>query len=374
MKRLLVINTGSSSLKWTVLEHEGQVVAAGTEPWHSHDATARAEQLAVALRTAPAFDCVGHRVVHGGAHFCKPVWIDNEVRKAFVELSPLAPEHMGLALLAIDTVARDFPDIAQAAVFDTAFHATLSEAAAGYGLPHEWTQRHGIRRFGFHGLSVSYACRRIRELYRVMPTRLIVCHLGSGCSVTAVKDGISVDTTMGFSPMEGLMMATRSGSVDPGALLYLLDQGESITSLREGLTHQSGLLGVSGISQDLRQVRAAAAIGDARARLAIDRFVLSIQRSVGAAMAVLGGVDALIFTGGIGEHDAALRSEVVSVLSFAGVQIEEKANHSSEADREISTGKVRVCVIKAREDHEILFNVLQLTPPASVPISRLIDK
>lgn len=362
MKRLLVLNTGSSSLKWTVLEREGQVVAESTKPWHSDDTTSRVAQLAEAFEQLPAFDCVGHRVVHGGVRFSKPVWIDDQVRSALAELTPLAPEHMGLALLGIDAVSRTFPGIQQAAVFDTAFHATLSEAAAGYGLPHAWTERHGIRRFGFHGLSVSYACRRVRELLQVMPSRLIVCHLGSGCSVTAVKDGVSVDTTMGFSPMEGLMMASRSGSVDPGALLYLLERGETVASLREGLSHQSGLLGVSGISRDLRQVRAAATKGDARAQLAIDRFVLSIQRNVGAMAAVLGGVDAIVFTGGIGEHDGALRDAVASALSFAGVQIAPESNRSGEGDREISTptGKVRVYVIVAREDQEILTNVLRL--------------
>jgi acetate kinase len=372
MKRLLVLNTGSSSLKWTVFDSHCVTVSEGAESWHSDDTVARAAQLAAVLHKTPTFDCVGHRVVHGGVRFRDPVWIDADVRKALVELSPLAPEHMALALLGIDAVTQVFPGVAQAAVFDTAFHATLSEAAAGYGLPHAWTERHGIRRFGFHGLSVSYACRRVRELSHGLPSRLIVCHLGSGCSVTAVKDGVSVDTSMGFSPMEGLMMATRSGSVDPGVLLYLLEQGQTVASLRDGLTHQSGLLGVSGISADLRQVRAAAAQGDAHARLAIDRFVLSIQRALGAMTAVLGGVDALVFTGGIGEHDAVLRADVAEALSFAGVQLAVVPNHSGQGDREISTpaSNVRVQVVTAREDREILAAVLRLTNDG--PISQVL--
>jgi len=359
--RLLVLNTGSSSLKWTVLQGDGALLATGTESWQSEDAESRGRQLQAVLKKAPAFDCVGHRVVHGGERFKAPVWIDADVRAALEQLSKLAPEHMALALLGIDAVTQACPGIPQAAVFDTAFHATMPEAAAGYGLPEEWTRQHGLRRFGFHGLSVSYASRRVAELLGAMPTRLVVCHLGSGCSVTAVKDGRSVDTTMGFSPMEGLMMATRSGSVDPGVLLHLLEEGETVSGLREGLTHRSGLLGVSGVSRDLRQVRAAAEKGDARAQLAIERFTLSIKRAVGAMVTVLGGIDALVFTGGIGEHDAAIRAEVTNALAFAGAVIAE-TQKDADQDRELSGSgsKVRVFVVLAREDQEILAAVLLL--------------
>ncbi|MDF3068329.1 MAG: acetate kinase [Polyangiaceae bacterium] len=360
---VLVINTGSSSLKWTRLAADKRILAGGSEPWRAEDRATRAGQLRAALEQAAPFDMVGHRVVHGGMRFQRAVAIDASVREALAELSALDPEHMQASLMAIDAVTASFPAVPQVAAFDTAFHATLTEASAGYGLPHEWSERWGLRRFGFHGLSVDYAVERAGELLGAIPQHLIVCHLGSGCSVTAVEDGRSVDTTMGFSPLEGLMMATRSGSIDPGLLLYLQEQCHvGIAELRETLTKRSGLLGVSGISGDLRQVLEAADGGSARARLAYERFVLSIRRSVGAMAGVLGGVDALVFTGGIGENSARIRRDCVSALRFAGLELNETVKAPGGGDEDIATteSRVRCLVVRAREDLTILKHVLGL--------------
>lgn len=354
--RALVLNAGSSSLKWTVLGAGAARLDGADEPWSAPDGASRAEQLGAALRRAPAFDAVGHRIVHGGTRFHQAVLIDTAVRAALEQLAELDPEHMTPALAGIDAVYHAFPALPQVAAFDTAFHATLSEAASGYALPFEWTERWGLRRFGFHGLSVAYAVERTRELLGELPRRLIVCHLGSGCSLTAVEKGRSVDTTMGFSPLEGLMMATRSGSVDPGLLLHLEEQcGLSARQLREALTHRSGLLGVSGISNDLRKVLAAAEDGSARARLAYERFVLSARHALGAMTAALGGVDAVVFTGGIGENSGAVRRDVSRALAFAGLELASKPE-GAEGDRVVSEGgsDIAVLVVKAREDLAIL--------------------
>jgi acetate kinase len=363
MTRVLVLNTGSSSLKWTVLDGDETTHAGGSETWVSDDARSRAEQIRAVLARAEAFEIVGHRVVHGGTRFREAIFIDEEVRQELGRLSELDPEHMHASLAGIDAARAAFPLVPQVAVFDTAFHGTLPEAAAGYGLPFEWTERWGLRRFGFHGLSVAYAVERARELLGATPARMIVCHLGSGCSVTAVEKGRSVDTSMGFSPLEGVMMATRSGSIDPGLLLYLQERcGVSIDELRETLTNRSGLYGVSGVSGDLRHVVQAAAEGSARAQLAYERFVLSIRRALGSMAAVLGGLDAVVFTGGIGENSVPVRQDAASALGFAGVELAKDANASNDADQDVSVpgSRVHVLVIRAREDLTILRDVLRL--------------
>lgn len=366
--RVLVLNTGSTGVKWAVLAADGAVLAGGDEPWVAEDAAGREEQLRAALRRAPAFDAVGHRVVHGGMRFREAVVIDESVRAELAGLSHLDPEHMPASLAGIDAVRAANPMTLQVAAFDTAFHATMPEAAAGYGLPFAWTERWGLRRFGFHGLSVSYAVERTTALLAASPMRLIVCHLGGGCSITAVLNGRSVDTTMGFSPLEGLMMATRSGSLDPGVMLYLQERcGVGLTELRETLTNRSGLSGVSGVSGDLREVLQAADQGSARALLAYDRFVLSLRRALGAAAAVLGGVDTVVFTGGIGENSARVRRDAASTLQFSGLELADdavppRAAAADDADRDISApgSRVRVLVIRAREDLAVLKEVLRL--------------
>ena len=353
LKRTLILNAGSSSLKWALLNADETTVASGDEPWASASSAERAEQLQVVLRPLPAFAAVGHRVVHGGLKLRKATRIDAQVRATLETLVALDPLHMQPALAGIDAITADFPDLPQVAAFDTAFHATISEAAAGYGLPFEWTERWGLRRFGFHGLSVAYSVRRSGEILGQLPPRLIVCHLGSGCSVTAVAGGHSVDTTMGFTPLEGLLMATRAGSVDAGLLLHLqLQCGVSATELGEALTSRSGWLGVSGVSADLRKVMAAADNGAPRATLAYEQFILSIRRALGAMTGVLGGVDAVVFTGGVGEHSARVRRDAAAALDFAGMQLDAAENESVRSDADISTkdAAVRTLVIAARED------------------------
>lgn len=365
MAPVMVLNTGSSSLKWTVFGADSTVLADANVPWTAEEPASRANQIQAALRSAPKFEVVGHRVVHGGTLFREAVVIDETVRTKLTQLSDLDPGHMPDSLAGIDAVGAAFPNVPQVAAFDTAFHATLPEAAAGYGLPFEWTERWGLRRFGFHGLSVAYAVDRARDLLGDTPSRMIVCHLGSGCSITAVEAGRSVDTSMGFSPLEGLMMATRSGSIDPGLLLYLQEAcGLGIHEIRETLTKHSGLRGVSGVSGDLRQVLEAAQGGSERAQLAYDRFVLCIRRTLGAMAAVLGGVDAVVFTGGIGENSASVRRDTSSALRFAGLELAGDSDASNAADRDVSApgSRVRALVIRSREDLAILKEVLRLRP------------
>lgn len=353
MTRALVLNTGSSSLKWSLFEQGDEAVAGGNEPWSSNAESSRGEQIRRVLERVPAFDAVGHRVVHGGTRFRQAVVIDETVHRELVALSALDPEHMRASLAAIDAVRASAPGVTQVAAFDTAFHRSIPQAAAGYGLPFEWTERWGLYRFGFHGLSVEYAAGRVAQMLGQMPGRTIVCHLGSGCSVTALEHGRSLDTSMGFSPLEGPMMATRSGSIDPGLLLYLQEHcGVSIAELRDTLTRRSGLYGVSGVSGDLREVLEAADRGSARAELAHQRFVLGVRRALGAMVGVLGGVDALVFTGGIGENSARVREASASALAFAGLRLDHEANASPVTDRDVSLreSSVRVLVIRSREE------------------------
>jgi acetate kinase len=371
VKRALVLNAGSSTLKWSVLEagddlerHGGRPdqrpVAAGTVEWQGLAPERQAERVRSLLREVPealTVSAAGHRVVHGGARFRGPARITPEVRQALAALVEIDPLHTPAALAGIDAVTAAAPELPQVAAFDTSFHATLSEAAALYPLPWEWTERYGLRRYGFHGLSVSYAAGRVAELLGGSPLRLLVCHLGSGCSLTAVAGGRSVDTTMGLTPLEGVMMATRSGSVDPGLLLHLQRRcGLDLDALEDGLQQRSGLAGVSGAGGDLRQVLAAAAAGSRRADLAYDLFVHSLVRNAGAMIAVLGGLDAVVLTGGIGEHSARLRGDFLARLAFAGVRVDAAANETAAGDREISPAgaAVRAFTIEAREDLAVL--------------------
>ena len=360
MTRVLVLNAGSSSLKWAVLDAATEAVAVqGTESWAAQDPGRHAAAARAVLQRLPAVDAVGHRVVHGGATFRAAVVVDAGVRTAIAELAALAPLHNPAALAGIDAVAETWPALPQVAAFDTAFHATMPDAAALYPVPWDWTQRFGLRRFGFHGLSVMYAVRRARGLLGEVPRRLVVCHLGAGCSVTAVQEGRSVDTSMGFTPLEGVMMATRSGSLDPGLLLYLQQQGVSVADLDDALNDRSGLLGVSGVAGDLRAVLAAADGGDERARLAYAMFIHGLVRMVGAMVAVLGGWDALIFTGGIGEHSPRVRRDVAAAFASAGLRLDVTTNEASVGDVDVapSDAAVRVLVVAAREDLAVLWEV-----------------
>jgi acetate kinase len=363
--RVLVLNAGSSSLKWSLLDATTEKVEAeGNEDWEGGEEAARA--VLERLRSLPTPDAIGHRLVHGGLRFRETVRLDDATRKALSDLAEIDPLHTGKALELIEAAVEAFPDLPQVAAFDTTFHATIPEVAAIYAIPYEWTREWGLRRFGFHGLSVAYAVRRAGEILGKDPSRMIVCHLGSGCSVTAVAAGRSVDTTMGFTPLEGVMMGTRSGSVDPGLLLYLERQhGQDAAGLEDALNQRSGLLGVSGVSGDLRKVLEAADAGNDRAKLAYGIFVHTLRRAVGAMSGVLGGVDALVFTGGIGEHSARVRQDVAAALAFAGLRLDEAKNGagiSGDPDALISAAgsAVRALVITAREDLSVLAEVRRL--------------
>ncbi len=366
--RVLVLNAGSGTLKWSLLAgRDRSTLESGDQPWGASEIEQRAEQVRATLRALSGFDAVGHRVVHGGTRFVSSTMIDRDVRGVLEAMAELDPLHMRPALVGIDAVKEAFPSLTQVAAFDTAFHADLPEAAAGYALPYEWTERWSLRRFGFHGLSVAYALDRTRALLGRTPRRMIVLHLGSGCSVTALANGRSVDTTMGFSPLEGLMMATRSGSVDPGLVLHLQRHcGIAVEELFDALESHSGLLGVSGISADLREVIAAKAAGSPRAALAYDRFILYLRRAVGSMAGVLGGVDAIVFTGGIGENSQRVRTDVASTLEFVGLRLEASPLQAGPPDRLISASdsSVAALVVHAREDLVIFDEVCRLVAGA----------
>ncbi len=363
VRRVLVLNSGSSTLKWALLDATDEsTLAGGTVSWTGAGEVRRIEQIRAVLHDVPEFDAVGHRIVHGGTRYRETMVVDERVRADLEALVELDPVHMRSALVCIDAARAQAPAVPQFVAFDTAFHSTLPAAAAGYALPFEWTERWDLRRFGFHGLSVAYSAQRARELTGGVVPRLIVCHLGSGCSVSAVAEERSVDTTMGFSPLEGLMMGTRSGSVDPGLLLYLqLQHGVTAAEMFETLTTRSGLLGVSGVSADLREVLSAAEAGSSRAALAYERFVLSVRRAVGAMTSVLAGLDVLVFTGGIGEHSSRVRRDVASALSFAGTQVDDDKNRAAVPDVDIARrdSDVRILVVRAREDLVILREMLR---------------
>jgi len=286
---------------------------------------------------------IAHRVVHGGRRFRDPVLIDDEVVRQLAAAVELAPLHNAPALAAIEQARAALPDLPHVAVFDSAFHGTIPPEAATYALPARAREEWGIHRYGFHGLSVQWAS----ELVRV--PRLIVCHLGGGCSVTAVRDGRSVDTTMGFTPLEGVPMATRAGSVDPGALLYMLEHHLTREELDRMLEHESGLLGLSGISSDARELEASDA---ENAALALAVFTYRVALAAGAMATALNGLDALVFTAGIGEHSAIVRSAVCKRLGHLDVLLDDGANQAASATTTISlpTSRVRVVVVQARED------------------------
>jgi acetate kinase len=351
--RVLVVNAGSSSLKHALVDtRDDTTIAWGEERWEPEAGPGRhAQALRAALADAGhEAEAVGHRVVHGGERFAGPVAIDGEVRAAIAALEPLAPLHTGAALEGIDAAAAALPGLPQVACFDTAFHRTLPPAAATFALPREWTERFGLRRYGFHGLNVSWCHEQARrELGAVRSRRLVVCHLGSGCSVTAVRDGRSVDTTMGFTPLDGVPMATRPGALDPGLLLHLLDRGIDRDELADALNHRSGLRGISGLS-GVREVERAALDGDARAQLAFDVLVRGISGAVAAMTTSMEGLDGLVFTGGAGEGSSLLRATVCWRLKHLGVAVDVVSNtrHAGSIASEDST--VAVLVVGAGEE------------------------
>jgi acetate kinase len=354
---VLVINAGSSSLKVSLLDGTDAVVDSfDLARWDgSADRPELASFLASAGKGAAA---AGHRVVHGGASFSQAVLINDKVVETIRALTDLAPLHQPRALAGIAAVRQALPDLPAVACFDTAFHAHMPAAAATYALPADWTRRFGLRRFGFHGLSHSYASRRAADLLGadVAGLRVVTCHLGAGASIAAVRGGQCQDTTMGFTPLEGLVMATRSGSVDPGMLVWLLQQDKlSLDELGAGLEQRSGLAGLSGqASGDILDVQHAADRGDAAAAAAVEVYLHRLRREIAAMAAGMDGLDVLVFTGGIGEHNPAVRAAAAAGLTFLGVAIDPERNNAM-ADADISGPgtAVRTLVITAREDIEI---------------------
>jgi acetate kinase len=356
--RILVVNAGSSSLKLRVLESDDSVTASEDLP--APRGRTDTSLIAKAIESFGQVDAVGHRIVHGGTAFSEPVLIAPRVVEQLRALTDLAPLHQPKSLAAVDAVTALLPSVPAVACFDTAFHAGMPSAAATYALPSEWRKRWGIRRFGFHGLSHAYASRRAAELLGRSQARLrvVTCHLGAGASLAAVHDGRSVDTTMGFTPLEGLVMATRSGSVDPGLVLWLEEHvGTPPAELAAALEHRSGLLGLAG-SADMRLVIERAEAGDSDAALALDVYVHRLRAAVAAMAAAMNGVEALVFTGGVGENSPIVRERAAQGLSFIGVQIDSDRNLST-GDRQIdeAVAPVRTLVIAAREDLQIAHEV-----------------
>ncbi len=401
---VLIFNAGSSSLKFDLLDAGSErTLAQGGIDWGTHPAQLTLQFAGIApqrttvqsgtqrdavalivtgLTTGPAtplaqtgdIQAIGHRVVHGGDRYRSAVRITPEVRRVLQELSEVAPLHNPPSLAVMAAVDDLFPGVPQVAAFDTAFHATLPPEARTYPIPARWTRDWGLRRFGFHGLSHSYCARRAAEMLGRPEVRLIIAHLGNGASVTAVQDGVSVDTSMGFTPLEGLMMGTRSGSVDPGLILHVLQCcGLDAAQVEHALNHESGLLGVSGISSDLRLVLEASP-NHAEARLAIDVYVHRIRQAIGAMAATLGGVDALVFTAGVGEHSAEIRERVGERLGHLGLHLDLTANRTSRPDADLSRAgsSGRILLIATREDLSVLREVRRLVVethyPASAPL------
>ena len=340
---VLALNAGSSSLKAAIYSFTGDVPADPITPSWTARTSGKPEFEPLQRSIGPVkIDVVGHRIVHGGSKFRESTFITPEVKAAIVEAGSLAPAHNRIEIQGMEAVERLLGSaIPQVAVFDTAFHSTLPPAAYVYPGPYSWLEE-GIRRYGFHGINHQYvAGKAARLLDRDLASlRLITCHLGSGCSLAAIRDGICIDTTMGFTPMEGLMMGTRSGSIDPGIILHLLRHGVSVDRMDEILNRESGLLGISGVSSDMREILAAMKHGDPRAQLAFDIYVHRIRFNIGALLPALGRLDALIFTGGVGENSSAVREAVCRDMDFLGQH--------------------QVLVVKAEEEWQIALECLRL--------------
>ncbi|MDA8359852.1 MAG: acetate/propionate family kinase [Actinomycetota bacterium] len=353
LRRVFVVNAGSSSVKLRTVEPDGSICARADLGPPGPDL---ADRLGTFLDASPPPHAVGHRVVHGGTRFTGPVVINRAVRYALDELREIAPLHNPPALAAIDAVGKARPELPAVACFDTAFHGDLPPEASTYALPARWRQDWGLRRFGFHGLSCSWAVRRVHELTGggADRQRLVICHLGAGASVTAVLGGRSVDTTMGYTPLEGLVMATRSGDVDPGILLWALGHGMSSADLEHSLENASGLAGlVEKSGGDFRLILQRRTNGDPEAALALDVYLHRLRAKIAAMAAAAGGIDVLVFTGGVGEHAAQVRSDCCNKLTWLDIAIDPDANNAvGDADADISTpaARVRTFVVQSREE------------------------
>jgi acetate kinase len=353
--RILVVNAGSSSVKLSILNGSDRAVASETLPAPA-GGTDGSMFRRIIERSLP-IDAVGHRIVHGGTEFVEPVLLSPHVVERLRALTDLAPLHQPKSLAGVDVVARLLPDVPAVACFDTAFHARMPEAASTYALPREWRERWQLRRFGFHGLSHAWASRRVAEIVGlpIESLRVVSCHLGAGASLCAVDGGKSVDTTMGFTPLEGLVMATRSGSVDPGMLLWLEERaGMSPSELAASLEQRSGLLGLAG-TPDMQAILKSEAHGSADASLAVEVYLHRLRVGIAAMAAAMGGLDAVVFTGGVGEGSASIRQRAAAGLAFLGVEIDAETNAVAAPDADIGRfGALRrAFVVRAREDLEM---------------------
>jgi len=391
--KILVLNSGSSSQKACLYE-VGEVLPKNPPPclWEgkiewdgeianavvksSHGAvqhaqakvSSRAEAVehllatlwsgeSPAISAASEIDAVGHRVVHGGPHYEEPTLITPEVKSGIASVSAFAPLHNRAELEGMEIIERMLGLVPQVAVFDTGFHRKMPLPAVVYPGPYEWFEG-GIHRYGFHGINHQYCATRAAQLLQrdLQSLKIVTCHLGNGCSLAAIAGGRSIDTTMGFTPLEGLMMGTRSGSIDPGILTYLMRQGHlQGQDIDDLLNQRSGLLGISGLSGDMRQILAAVKAGHKRAQLAFDIYVHRLQTGIGAMVAALGGIDALVFTAGVGENSPEVRSATCGKLGFLGLQLDEAANAQPSSDEDIATpdSLARILVIHAEEDWAI---------------------
>lgn len=395
--KILVLNCGSSSIKYKLFEMETKEVLAqgGIEkigltgsflkltlpngekkilekdiPEHTVGVEFIFQTLTHpefgALKSLDELDAVGHRMVHGGERFSQSVVLNKEVLDAFTACNDLAPLHNPANLKGVNAVSALLPNLPQVGVFDTAFHQTMPAHAYMYAVPYELYEKYGVRRYGFHGTSHRYVSQRVCE-YLGMPvegSRIITCHVGNGGSISAVKDGKCVDTTMGLTPLEGLMMGTRSGDIDAGAVTFIMEkEGLNATGVSNLLNKKSGVLGISGVSSDMREVTAAADSGNERARLALDIYFYRIKKYIGAYAAAMGGVDVILFTGGVGENQADCRETACAGLEFMGVKIDHAVNNATRGEEAIISAvdsKVKVVVIPTDEEMMIASDTLAL--------------
>lgn len=361
MRQILTVNAGGTSLKIGMFDWETEEQLADEYMDWSQDGEQSISNHSDAFDAIlekldlDSISAIGHRIVHGGNEFRHAVKIEPFVIEKLAELCVIAPLHNPIALKLIDKAQNNFPEIPHVATFDTNFHHTLPKNAYMLPLPYQWYKEWGIRRFGFHGINLAYCTERAAQMLNkpVKQTNLVICHLGSGCSITAVKNGQSVATTMSFTPLAGTMMASRSGSVDPGLLFYLLKHKDiSISRLEKILNEQSGLKGLSEVSSDLRDILPTMKEGNEKAKIAYEVYIHSIRESIGQMLMSTGEIDALVFTDGVGENSPEVRSGVTASLDWLGINLDEEQNLDTEADTDIasSKSKVRIFVIHNRED------------------------
>jgi len=393
--KVLVINAGSSSIKYQLfdmpartvqakgmVERIGEPEATLVHQYNGNKHTARIEapdhdagmQVILSTLADPKLgvvkkiseiEAVGHRVVHGGEEFTASVLISGHVLDSIERFADLAPLHNPPNLTGIRAAMHSLPDAVQAACFDTAFHTSIPKTAYIYGLPYEIYEKYRVRRYGFHGTSHRYVAARCAALMGVEPsqTNIITCHMGNGCSITAVKGGHSVDTSMGLTPLEGVVMGTRCGDIDPAILFYLADKGYDVSQLNAMCNKKSGLLGISGISNDMRNLIEHAEKGSDRAKLALDIFAYRITKYIGAYTAVLGRLDAIVFTGGIGENNAAMRAQICANQAQIGIKIDPENNKAPQPKERLisaNTSRVKVYVIATDEEAAIAGDTYEL--------------